>query len=121
MTWAATLCRSEPKEGRDTRLLAVIGFPHAKDVTIRATRRVAHHNHPIVEHPETDHPNLAVLFATILRLEVRAGKDLKCILEVEAAIEESLFAFLEIVCDAHTISVATSTFERKEIVGVDGL
>jgi hypothetical protein len=32
--------RSEPKERREARFFAVIGFSHTNDVAIRATRRV---------------------------------------------------------------------------------
>ena len=115
MTWAATFGRSEPKEGCDARLLAVIGFPHAEDVAIRATRRVTHHDHAVREHPEADHPDLAIRLAEVLNLEVRAGKDLKRILEVEPTIGKCFVALPGIVGDAHQVIVATSTLGCKLI------
>jgi hypothetical protein len=40
-------------------LFAVICFPHAEDLAIRATRRVAHHDKSILEQAEADDPLLA--------------------------------------------------------------
>jgi len=41
-----TRARSDFKERRDAGFFAFIGFPHAEDVAIRATPRVAHDSHP---------------------------------------------------------------------------
>jgi hypothetical protein len=51
-------------------LFAVIGFPHAEDVAIRATRRVADHNHSIPQHPEADDALFALVLAGVFGLEV---------------------------------------------------
>ena len=86
MTCAATRTRSEPKERCDTRLLAVIGFPHAENVAIRATRGLADDDHSIVEHGKANHPPLTMVLAYILGLEVRAGEDCLGIFEVQASV-----------------------------------
>ena len=70
MMCVATLARSDPKEGGDERLLAVIGFPHAEHMAIRATRCVANHHHPIPEHAEAEDASFSVVLARIVRLEV---------------------------------------------------
>lgn len=59
MTCALTRAMSEPKERGDARLLAVIGFPHAEDMAIRATRRVANHYQTLAEEAEADEAPLA--------------------------------------------------------------
>ena len=44
--WASTRAMSDFKEWRDAFLFAFIGFPHAENVAIRATRCVAYNDHP---------------------------------------------------------------------------
>jgi len=113
MTCAATRDRSDPKERRDTRLLTVIGFPHAEDMAIRATRRVADDDHSIAEHAEANHPLLTVILTYILYLEAWSAKDKFSIFEVQASQRQGLCALLRIVCDGHVVSVSTSTYKRK--------
>jgi hypothetical protein len=55
-------------------LFAVIGFPHAEYVAIRATRRVANHDHSSSQQSEADNARLAVVPAVVLDLERRSGK-----------------------------------------------
>lgn len=103
MTCASTRARSEPEERCDARFLAVIGFPHAKDVAIRATRRVAYNNNPSVKDTKADDSRFAVIPASILSLECRAGK-YKCrIPKVESALSKGSCSFLGIEGDCHRL------------------
>ena len=113
ITWVATRARSEPEEWRDTRFLAVIGFPHAEDVAIRATRRVTNNNHPVMEHAEANNPSLTLVHAYILGLEVRSIENTLGILEIQASGRKRLFALLRIVCDCHMVTVSTETILCK--------
>ena len=85
ITCASTRRRSEPKERRDTRFLAVIGFPHAEDVTIRATRRVANNDNPTMEQTKADDADFTVASAIVFDLERRSRENELCVLEVESA------------------------------------
>jgi hypothetical protein len=88
ITCASTRARSEPKERRDTRFLAVIGFPHAKDVAIRATRRIPYDDYPAAEQTEADDADFTVVPAGVLDLKRRALKDNFRIFEVEPSLLE---------------------------------
>jgi hypothetical protein len=101
MTCASTRARSEPEERRDARFLAVIGFPHAKDVAIRATRRVADHYDPTVKDVKTDDSRFAVAPARVLDPERRARKDNCRILEVESTLSEGGCSLSRIECNYH--------------------
>jgi hypothetical protein len=103
MTCASTRARSEPEERRDARFLAVIGFPHAKDVTIRATRRVANHNNPSVKDTKADDSRFAIIPAPILDLERRASKDKCCIPKIESAFSKGGCSFPRIEGDCHKL------------------
>lgn len=103
MTCASTRARLEPEERRDTRFLAVIGFPHAKDMAIRATRRVANHNDPSVKDTKADDSRFAVIPARILDLEPRASKNKCRILKVESAFSKGGCSFPRIEGDCHRL------------------
>jgi hypothetical protein len=103
MTCASTRARSEPEEWRDARFLAVIGFPHAEDVAIRATRRVAHHNDPSVKDTKADDSGFAITPARILDLESRAGENKCRILKIESALSKRGFPFPWIEGDCHRL------------------
>src|SRR5687768_15341932 len=75
ITWASTRRRSEPKLRRDARFLAVICFPHAKHVAIRATRGVANNDDPATEHAKADDSSLAILPSVVLDFECGPGED----------------------------------------------
>jgi hypothetical protein len=77
---------SEPKERGDARLLAVIGFPHAEDMAIRATRGVANHYQSLAEEAEADEAPLAVLLANVFDLKIRAGEDHRGIFKIKSAL-----------------------------------
>ena len=107
MTWAATLESSDPKDRRDACLLAVIGFSHAENMAVRATRCVANDDHPIAEHAEAKHPRFSVVLAYVSCLEIRPTEDFFGVLEVEATSSQGICTFLRIVRDCHPDSVAT--------------
>jgi hypothetical protein len=54
-----------------------------KDVTIRATRRVANHDDSVAKRAEANHPNLTIVFTHILDLEADAVENFFSVLEVE--------------------------------------
>src|SRR5574337_806998 len=117
MTCAATRAGSEPNERRKARLLSVIDRPHAEHVAIRATRGVADDDHAIAEHAEADDPCLAVVLTLVLDLECRPVEHQLGSLEIESAAGERGTALPWIVRDGNAVSVATSTFQRKAVVG----
>lgn len=103
MTCASTRARSEPEERRDARFLAVIGFPHAKDVAIRATRRVANHNDPSVKDTKADDSRFAVIPASVLDFE-RCAREYKCcVVEVEPTFGKGGCSLPRIECDYHRL------------------
>ena len=99
MTCASTRARSEPKERRDTRLFAVIGFPHAEDVAIRATRRVANDNNTTVEQTEADDAEFTVVSAIVFDLECRSRENQLCVLEIESAFREGSCSLGRVIDD----------------------
>jgi len=101
MTWASTRLRSDPKEGRDARFLAVICFPHAENVAIRATRRVANDNDPSAQHAETDDSRFAIGPPVVLDLESRTGENQFGVLKIETAVRKSGCSFPWIEGDCH--------------------
>jgi hypothetical protein len=103
ITCASTRARSEPEERRDARFLTVIGFPHAKDVAIRATRSVANHHDPAVKHAETDDSRFAVAPADILDFERRTGKNKCRIVKVQTALCKGGCSFPWIEGDGHEL------------------
>jgi hypothetical protein len=94
-------------------LLAVIGFPHAENVTIRATRCVPDDNHSIIKEAEANDSALAIVSTQVLRLEVGTLKDNTGIVEIKATCGKSSFALRWIVCDLHVVSVTTLTAQGK--------
>jgi len=103
MTWASTRLRSEPKERRDTRFLAVICFPHAENVAIRATRRVANDNDPVAQHTETDDSRFAVVPALVFDFEGRSGENQFGVPEIETTIGKGGCSFPWIEGDCHRL------------------
>jgi len=113
MTCVATLARSDPKERGDERLLAVIGFPHAEHMAIRATRCVANHHHSVPEHAETDDSSFSVVLARVFRLKVGRLKDEPRVLKIKLPLGECLGALRRIVGDGHKVIVTTITAKGK--------
>jgi hypothetical protein len=116
MTWASTRLRSEPKERRDARFLAVICFPHTENVAIRATRRVANDDDPSAQHTKTDDSRFAVVPAPVFDLESRPGKNQFGVFEIETTIGKGGCSFPWIESDYHRLlylqqpKLATSYF-----------
>lgn len=79
------------------RFLAVIGFPHAKDVAIRATRCVAYDDYATVEKTEADDSDFTVIPADILDFKHRACENNFCVFEVESAFIKGRFALGRVV------------------------
>jgi hypothetical protein len=121
MTWASTRLRSEPKERRDARFLAVICFPHTENMAFRATRRVANNDDPSAQHTKTDDSRFAVVPALVFDFECRPGENQFGVLEIETAIGKGCCSFPWIECDYHRLlylqqpELATSRSERVEV------
>src|SRR5688572_21106052 len=64
--WSTRL-RSDPKERREARFFAGIGFPHANDVTSSVTRRIDDLHKSASQQAETDDSRLSVVLARVLR------------------------------------------------------
>ena len=80
---------------------AGIRFPHTKDVTGRATRCVADHNHPPCKKAIADDSDFTVVFARVLDLQGRPGEHDLRVLEIQTSLPKCSLALLGIVGDAH--------------------
>jgi hypothetical protein len=90
-------------------LFAVICFPHAEDMAIRATRRVADHDKSIIEPAEADDPLFAVVPPLIDGLERWACEDVLGVFKIQTSLAQRDFALGLVVRDWHTVNVATKT------------
>ena len=72
---ASTRAKSDFKARRDTGLFAFIGFPHAENMAIRATRGIAHHNHPPRQQAVANDARFVVVLAGIFNLKRDTRKD----------------------------------------------
>lgn len=63
-------------------MLAVIRFPHAKDVTVRATRGVANHHQAACKQAIADDSDFTVVLARVLDLQRDAAEHQLGILDV---------------------------------------
>jgi hypothetical protein len=95
--------RSEPKERRDARFLAVIGFPHAKDVAIRATRRVTNDNDPSSQHTKTDNSSFAVVPSRVLDFKSRPSEYQFGVFEIETTFGKGGCAFSQVEGECHEL------------------
>jgi hypothetical protein len=101
--------RSDFKERRDAGLFAVIGFSHAEDVAICATRRVAHDNHPAFQQAVADDPGFTIVLARVLDLQGDTGKYECSVREVEPAFGQRQVALGRIERDSNMVIVSTIT------------
>jgi hypothetical protein len=90
-------------------LFAVICFPHAEDMAIRATRRVADHDKSIIEQAEADDPLFAVVPPLIDGLKRWACEDVLGVFKIQTSLAQRDFALGLVVRDWHTVNVATKT------------
>jgi len=67
-------------------LFTGVGLTHAKDVTNRTTRRVAHHHDPSMKAAVTDDSTLAIVLASVLDLDSHSSENENGVFEVEATI-----------------------------------
>jgi hypothetical protein len=72
---ASTRARSDFKERRDAGFFAAIGFPHAENVAIRATRRVSDDDHSALQYAVTNDASFAIVLSQILYLYGHTRKD----------------------------------------------
>ena len=94
---------SDFKERRDAGFLAVIGFSHAKNMAIRATRGVAHYNEPTFQEAVADDACLAVVPPSVLDLERYARENKGSIGEIQTPFDKRRFALLLIERDPHEL------------------
>ncbi len=82
MTCASTRLRLEPNAWADSGLLALIGFPHTKDVTLVAAWCVPYDNHAALKQAVADDSKFTVILARVFDFESRAMEDVDCVREV---------------------------------------
>jgi hypothetical protein len=78
--------RSDPKERRETRFFAAIGFPHTDDVTPSVTRRIDDLHKPASQQAETNDSRLSIVFARVLRFGCDSIENLSGIREIEPSL-----------------------------------
>jgi hypothetical protein len=76
---------------------------HAKDVAIRATRRVAYDDHATVEYAEADDPGFTVVSTDVIDLEHWAREDDFRVLEIKPAFLNRSYSLGRIVRDWHKL------------------
>ena len=76
---------SDFKEWRDAFLFAFIGFPHAKNVAIRATRCVAYNDHSPFQQSVAHNTRFVVVFSRIFDLQSDTRKDQFSIIKIQPA------------------------------------
>ncbi len=108
-TCASTRARSDFKERRDASLFAFIGFPHAENVTIRATRRVAQDNQPLFQQAIANNSLLTVVPSCVFNLKCDTSEDQLSICEVQPTFSQCYCALGRIEGDCHAVIVATTT------------
>src|SRR5580692_4305981 len=97
MTCASTRLRSEPKERREARFFAVIGFSHTDNVAIRAARCINDLNQTTSQQTKANNARLSIISACVLNLSGNALKYLHRIVKVQAPIRQSTYSFGRIV------------------------
>jgi hypothetical protein len=100
---ASTRAKSDFKEGRDAPLFAVIGFPNAEDMAIRATRCISNHHHSTFQLSEANHAHLAIVHGRVFQLQRDAGEDQGDIFKVKPSREQSFVALARIEGDFHKL------------------
>ena len=87
---ASTFERSEPKLWADSLFFAVIGFPHAEDMAIRATRGIADYDQPFGQETKANDSNLSIVFAVVFNLQSDALENKDGIGKVQASVDKRL-------------------------------
>ena len=101
ITCASTRFMSEPKVGRETGLLTMIGLSHAKDVANCATLRVPNNYEATAQASVTDSPAFAVVLPRVIDLNGGAFEHEYGVVEVKPSIPQRSIALGRIVGDAH--------------------
>jgi hypothetical protein len=118
MVCASTRARSETKARRDTALFAFIGFPHAENVAIRATRGVAHNYHAVCEQAIADDARFVVVLSPIFDLKRDTRKDYCGICNIQSTLGQRFLTLDRIVSNSHELLylqklVATSAIFQR--------
>ncbi len=85
MTCASTRARSEPDLRADAVLFAFIGFSHAEDVAIRATRRIPDHYQAALQKTVTNDAYFAIVFAQVFYFKSEAVENIPRIFEIQTS------------------------------------
>lgn len=104
---ASTRSRSDFKERRDAGFFAAIGFPHAENVAIRATRRIADDDHSALQPAIANHASFAIVFSQVLDLHGHTRKDVLGVGEIQSPIGLCSSALGLIEEDLHSVIVYT--------------
>ena len=83
---ASTRSRLDFKERRDAGFFAAIGFPHAENVAIRATRRVTDDDHSALQQAVANDASFAIVFSQILKFHSHTCKDVLGVGEIQSQV-----------------------------------
>src|SRR6478609_9709142 len=83
---ASTRARSDFKERRDAGFFATIGFPHAENVAIRATRRVADDHHSALQQAIANDASFAIVLSQVFDLYGHTLKDKLGVGEIQSSL-----------------------------------
>ena len=120
MTCASTYCKLDRKERRDTGFFMVIGFPHAKNMAMRATRCIPHHHHQACKQTKTNDAGFTIVLSRVLDLQGRSRKHDHSISEIQTTLSPCFFTLGWIKGDAHGYRIYTNTGGRY-LAGKDTL
>ena len=95
--------RSDFKERRDAPLFAVIGFPHAENMAIRATRCISNHHHSTFQLSEANHARFAIVHARVFQFQRDACEDQGGVFKVQPPRKQSFVALGGVEGDFHRL------------------
>jgi hypothetical protein len=84
ITCASTRLRSDPKDRREARFFAGIGFPHTDDVTPGVTLCIDDLHKPAPQQAKADDSRLSVILTRVLNLSRDAIENLSGVRKIEA-------------------------------------
>lgn len=117
-SFARILCAStrailDFKVRGDALFLAVIGLPHAKNVSGCVSRGVSDYHHSASEQAVADNARFAVVFSLVFKFKCDSFKNKRCIFEIKPSLSESLSTFGRIEGYQRLINVTTETIQSN--------
>lgn len=84
-------------------------------MAIRATRRVAHDNHPAFQKAVADDAGLPIVLPGVFDLQRHASENLGSISKIQPTLSQRLASFGRIELDLHEVIVSTKTWQGKAV------